>query len=540
MTESYRDLMRAFRWSIPERFNIATACVERWAAAEPDRPALLRYDRGQLHATSFGELNHLSDRLAAGLAARGFGAGDRLAILLPQSVETVTAHMAAYKLGAIAVPLAALFGAEALQYRLVTSGATAIVTDGAGLAKLNDIAGALPCRTCVLCIDGAASDATDYHRTLAEAPSAFATHDSGPHDPALMIFTSGTTGKPKGTLHAHRVLLGHLPGISFSHDGFPAPQDRFWTPSDWAWAGGLLNVLLPSLYHGVPVVFGTFGRFDPEGAMALMAAAGVVNAFLPPTAIRMLEVVKTPGSYRLHLRTMAAAGERLGAGAYAWVAQHLGLTVNEFYGQTECNYVLGSSSALGVSRAGALGVPIPGHRVRLCDPAGSEAPIGEPGEIAIHRSDPSMFLGYWRDPEGTAARFRGDWLMTGDLAVVDADGYWRFIGRNDDLIISSGYRIGPAEIEDCLQAHPAVSVAAVVGKPDPLRTEIVKAYVVLNSGYAASAALVSDIQGHVRTALSAAEYPREIAFVEDIPMTTSGKIVRRHFRTQAHNEGTDA
>jgi len=535
---SYEAQSRSFRWSIPDRFNIAVACADRWAAADRERTALIGIDTaGALTPTSFGRLKSESDRLAQALRARGIRRGDRVAILLPQSAETVIAHFAAYKLGAIAVPLAALFGSEALLYRLTTSGAKVTLTDALGLAKLTAIRTELPDLTAVLCTDGPAAGAEGWRQAMEPLREPFAAEDTGPDDPALMIFTSGTTGPPKGALHGHRVLLGHLSGFAFSHDGFPAAGDRLWTPSDWAWAGGLLNALLPSLYHGVPVVFGPFRPFDPEEAFALMAKAEVRNAFLPPTALKMMRRVPEPRArFGLKLRSIGSAGESLGREAYEWALLALGVPVNEFYGQTECNYVLGSSAALGVARAGATGKPIPGHSVAVIEADGHEVGPDAPGEIAIRRPDPVMFLGYWNDPVATAEKFIGDWLRTGDLATHDADGYFHFLGRNDDVITSSGYRIGPGEIEDCLLGHPAVALAAAIGKPDPVRTEIVRAYVVLRPGFAPSDALADDLRSFVRSRLSAAEYPREIAFVDDLPMTTSGKVIRRILRERAVTE----
>jgi acetyl-CoA synthetase len=345
-----------------------------------------------------------------------------------------------------------------------------------------------------------------------------------------MIFTSGTTGPPKGALHGHRVLLGHLPGIQFSHAGLPQDGDRLWTPSDWAWAGGLLNCLLPSLAFGVPVVFGPFGPFDPEAAFRLMADAGVRNTFLPPTALRRMCDVPVSSRAAPALRTVGAAGETLGRETYERAREALGVPVNEFYGQTECNYVLGSAAHLGVSRAGAIGMPIPGHTIAIVDPDGNPLPHDEPGEIAVARPNPSMFLEYWRDEEATRAKFVGDWMLTGDRAIADKDGYIRFLGRNDDIITSSGYRIGPGEIEDCLATHPSVALAAVVGRPDPVRTEVVTAFIKLNDNYRPSDELAREIQEHVRARLSAAEYPRVVEFVASIPLTTSGKVIRRHFR----------
>ncbi len=534
---SYDSLVRSFRWSIPPHFNIAVACVDRRAETEPDRPALIRQDDGRQTVVTYGELRRESDRLAHALRARGIERGSRLAVFLPQSVETVVAHLAAYKLGAVVVPLAALFGPDALRVRVAASGVEAAVTDSAGAAKLAALGDDARTLRTVISVDGPDGSVEGWREALAPHRDRFVPVATGPDDPALMIFTSGTTGPPKGALHGHRVLAGHLPGFAFTHDFAEGADARFWTPSDWAWAGGLLNALLPSLYFGIAVVFGPFRRFDPEEAFALMAETGVTSAFLPPTAIKMMRAVARPRErFALRLRTVGSAGERLGGDAYEWGREALGLAINEFYGQTECNYVLGASAALGVSRAGAIGKPVPGHTVAVIDVGGRPLPAGEQGEIAVRRPDPAMFLGYLDQPAATAEKFIGDWMRTGDKAVTDADGYVHFVGRDDDIITSAGYRIGPSEIEDCLAAHPAVHLAAAVGKPDPLRTEIVKAYVALRPGQVPTEALATDIRAFVRERLSAAEYPREIAFVDEIPLTTSGKVIRRGFREAAARE----
>ncbi len=350
----------------------------------------------------------------------------------------------------------------------------------------------------------------------------------------MMVYTSGTTGPPKGALHGHRVLLGHLPGIETHHEFFPQPGDRIWTPADWAWAGGLLNVLLPGLHYGVPVVARRFDKFDPEEAFALMAKTGVRNAFIPPTALRMLRSAGNPnGRHEITLRTVGSGGEALGIETYEWGRSALGVTVNEFYGQTECNLVLSACAAIGVSRPGAIGKPVPGHDVAVIRADGSRAAAGELGQIAIKRPDPVMFLEYWGRPDATASKFLGDWMTTGDQGIADEDGYVRFVGRDDDVITSAGYRIGPGEIEDCLIRHPAVALAAAIGKPDALRTEIVKAFIVLKSGFAPSDTLAGEIQTFVKTRLSAHEYPREVAFIDQLPMTTTGKVIRRLLREQA-------
>lgn len=528
-------LRDAFRWRIPDRYNIAVDVCDRWARAEPERPAIIEVSKDwQVAPVSYGWFREHSNRLADALQARGVTRGDRIAILLPQGRAVLTAHLAAYKLGAIAVPLAALFGVDALAYRLADSGAKVVVTNEAGLAKLRQIREPLPDLALTISTDGRDGSTEDWEALLAGASPQFTPLDTTPDDPALMIYTSGTTGNPKGALHGHRVLPGHLPGVQMPHEFMPRPGDLAWTPADWAWAGGLLNMLLPALHFGVAVVARPVTRFEPDEAYRLMQDLGIRNAFVPPTALRMLRGAGSPqGRFKLNLRTVAAAGEALGAETLEWGREALGLTINEAYGQTECNLVLASSAALGVSRPGAIGKAVPGHGVAIIRTDGTVCAAGEEGQIAVRRPDPVMFLGYWNNPAATAAKFIGDWMTTGDEGVQDEDGYVRFIGRDDDVITSSGYRIGPGEIEDCLLRHPAVALAAAVGKPDALRTEIVKAFVVLKPGRSASSALVSELQNFVRARLAAHEYPREIAFRDELPMTTTGKIIRRLLRAEA-------
>jgi acetyl-CoA synthetase len=532
---TYEEIRSRFRWRIPARYNIGVDCCDRWAVAEPQRTAIVHLSRdGRSEAITYGWLRETSNRLANVLAAHGVARGDRVAILLPQAPEVAVAHLATYKLGGIALPLAILFGVDALSYRLQNSGAKAIITNVAGLAKLNDIRGELPGLGLVLSIDGAGDDALDFGASLARASSDFTAVDTAADDPAMMVYTSGTTGQPKGALHGHRVLLGHLPGIETHHEFLPQSGDRLWTPADWAWAGGLLNVLLPGLHYGVPVVARRFERFDPEEAYALMASAEVRNAFIPPTALRMLRSVPTPqGRHDVRLRTVGSGGESLGIETLEWGREALGLTINEFYGQTECNLVLSACSAIGVLKPGAIGKPVPGHEVAVIRADGSRAAPGELGQVAVKRPDPVMFLEYWNRPDATRDKFIGDWMTTGDEAIVDDEGYFQFVGREDDVITSAGYRIGPTEIEDCLIRHPAVALSAVVGKPDAMRTEIVKAFIVLKHGTPPSDALAADIQEFVKTRLSAHEYPREVAFIDSMPMTTTGKIIRRLLRQRA-------
>jgi acetyl-CoA synthetase len=526
----YQTLWHSFRWQIPARYNIGVDVCDRWAAHEPRRTAIVNVrSDGGVEEISYGALHAGSSRLANVLAAHGIGRGDRVAILLPQMPAVAVCHIAIYKLGAVALPLAMLFGIDAISYRLEDSGARALITNAQGLAKLGPPRAAQSSLALVLSVDGATDGAQDFHALLARAASEFIPAITTSDDAALMVYTSGTTGPPKGALHAHRVLLGHLPGIELPHEFLPQPGDRFWTPADWAWAGGLLDALLPCLHYGVPVVAHKSEKFEPEAAFALMARTGVRNAFIPPTALRMMRSASRPPA-GMRLRSVGSGGEALGAETLEWGRSALGLTINEFYGQTECNLVLSSCAGIGVSRPGAIGKPVPGHVVAVIRPDGSQCAAGEAGEIAIKRPDPVMFLEYWGMPEATRDKFIGDWLVTGDQGVCDDAGYVQFIGRNDDVITSSGYRIGPTEIEDCLIKHPAVALAAVVGKPDPMRTEIVKAFIVPKAEYDPSDALAADIQAFVKTRLSAHEYPREVAFIDAMPMTTTGKVIRRLLR----------
>ena len=535
-TGSYEALAAGFAWHIPERYNIGVDTCDKWADGT-NRLALVYEQRdGTVTRYSFDELKALSNQLAHSFARHGVARGERVGIFLPQAPETALAHLAAYKLGAIAVPLFALFGVEALQYRLSNSGAVALVTDATGLRKIEQIRDSLPELKTIYCIDGdeqalEAAGVLPFWSSLEHEVRVLEPVDTLADDPAVIIYTSGTTGKPKGALHAHRVLLGHLPGVEMPQAFFPDQARLMWTPADWAWIGGLLDVLLPSWHHGVPVLARRFEKFDPESAFDLMARHRVTHAFLPPTALKMLRTVERPRErHALSLIAVSSGGESLGEELIEWGRAALGVTLNEFYGQTECNVVVSSCSALFEPRIGSIGKAVPGHRVEIVDDAGHVLPPGTEGNIGIHAPDPVMFLGYWRNPEATREKFAGDYLVTGDVGVMDAEGFIRFVGRNDDVITSAGYRIGPGPIEDCLLGHPAVRMAAVVGVPDATRTEIVKAFIVLNAGYAPSDALVREIQEHVRTRLAAHEYPRAIAFVDSLPMTATGKIVRRDLR----------
>jgi acetyl-CoA synthetase len=529
---TYEELYRSFRWRIPDKYNIGVDICDKWANQRYRLALIFENDQGRAEKYTFWDIKNLSNRLANALRAHGIERGDRIGILLPQCPETPIAHIAIYKLGAITVPLAALFGPDALEYRLSNSGAKAVITDGDNLEKIISIRKNLPDLKLILVTRGQPQPETlDFWATLEKGSSVFDPVQTTADDPALIIYTSGTTGPPKGALHAHRVVLGHLPGVEFFHNFFPKEDDVYWTPSDWAWAGGLLDVLLPSLHHGVPVFAYQAKKFDPEQAFYFIAKYGIRNAFIVPTALKMMRQVENPkGRYDYHMRTIGSGGETLGEELLGWGREVMDLEINEFYGQTEVNLVVGNCCEIMPIRSGSMGKPIPGHRVEVVDAQGNIVRAGTIGEIGILSPDPVMFLNYWQNPEATAKKFVGQWSLTGDLGKKDEDGYLWYVARTDDVITSSGYRIGPAEIEDCLLKHPAVALSAVIGKPDPVRTEVVKAFVVLKQGIPATEGLSTEIRDFIKIRLAAHEYPREIEFVDEIPMTSTGKIIRGELR----------
>ena len=529
---TYDDVYQSFHWNIPEFYNMGVDVCDKHAHQRYRLALIYENEAGQVEKYTFRQLKRLSNQFANTLQAFGFEAGDRLGILLPQSPETAISHIAAFKIGGVSIPLFTLFGPDALEYRLGNSEAKGVVTDEDNLEKILEIRDKLPHLKHIFITRGRKEkDVIDFREAVGKASDQFKPVNTRPDDPAMIIYTSGTTGPPKGAYHAHRMLLGHLPGVEFPHNFLPEEDDLFWTPADWAWIGGLFDVLLPSWHHGIPVLAYRARKFDPEHAFYMMAKHGVRNTFIPPTALKLMRQVKDPRDrHQCDLRSLASGGETLGEELLDWGRTNLGVTITEFYGQTEANLVVGNCSEVMEIRPGSMGRPMPGHVVEIVDDDGNPLPTGTPGNIGIRHPDPVMFLEYWKNPEATVAKYAGDWCLTGDVGKKDEDGYLWFVGREDDLITSSGYRIGPGEIEDCLIKHPAVAMAAVVGAPDEIRTEIIKAFIVLNPGASGDKVLEADIRNFVRTRLAAHEYPREIEFVTEIPLTATGKIIRKELR----------
>jgi acetyl-CoA synthetase len=531
--KTWEQVVHDFRWELPARFNIAAAICDLHAARAANAPALI-YEQadGAVRAWSFAEIAHNACRCANALAHLGVGRRTIVGIHLPQCPESLISHIAIQKLGAVALPLFTLFGPDAIAYRLADSGARVLITTPAARDKSAEAIAAIDTLERIVIVGNGAPRADDFWSLLARASSHAVTADTAADDPALLIYTSGTTGNPKGALHAQRVLIGHLPGVMLPHDFFPRAGDRFWTPADWAWAGGLLDVLLPSLFHGVPVVASVRSKFDPDWAFAFMARHGVRNTFLPPTALRLMRQLPNPRArYTYALRSIGTGGEKLGEDMMEWGRDTFGLELAEFFGQTEVNLVIGNVPSVFPVRPGSMGRALPGHRVAVVDAQGAMLPPGASGIIAVRRPDPVMFLEYWRNPEATAEKFRGDWCLLGDVGRMDEEGHFWFLGRDDDIIGSAGYRIGPGEVEECLAKHPAVAVAGVIGAPDPLRGEVVVAYIVPAKGYRPTPALAVEIQTFVKERLAAHEYPRKVRFIDEMPTTVTGKIRRIELRS---------
>jgi acetyl-CoA synthetase len=505
---------------VPADYAIAHAACDRWAAY-PARRALLDLSDGAPRWWTFADVRDASRRFANALAAQGVRFGDRVAIALPQSADAALAHLAVYRLGAVAVPISLMHREEAIAQRLSDSGAAVAITTAEHWAAF---------------VDGSAvADGVTWLRTGTPEYTAMTTTGSTTtpvvpitaETPAVIVYTSGTTGAPKGVVHAHRVVAAHAAPISLAHDGFPHAGDLLWSPADWAWAGGLVDCLLSAWHAGVPIVAHRARRFDPDEVLDLIARHGVRNAFLPATALRLLR----RSDRKATLRTIMTGGEPVDEDIVAWATGELGATPNVVFGQTEASCVVGNSHSVLPQRPGALGVAYPGAEVAVLDPDGTaECAPDELGEIAVRADSPAVMLGYWRREADTAAKVVDGWLRTGDLGRRDADGYFWFTARADDLIISSGYRIGPVEIESCLQADPRVAEVAVVGRADAERGQVVCALVVPKDGVERSAALADELRDRVRGRLATYEVPRVVEFLDALPRTTTGKVQRAAIR----------
>jgi acetyl-CoA synthetase len=528
---NYEQLYASFRWNIPKRYNIAADVCDRHAS-DPGKVALIGEDSdGKTWKMTFREVQRQANKLANLLVSLGLVRGDRVMLLLGQNAWTAIGHVACWKAGLVSVPASTLFAADPVAYRLNAVGIRIVITDLANFPTVEKARLLAPAMEHVFVVDGAAPNAPSIAKAIEASRDSFENVDTGADDPAFLNFTSGTTGNPKGALQAHRSMLGHLPGAEMGFDSFPQPGDCMWSPADWAWLAGLMDVLMPAWFHGVPVLTFRAPRFDPEQAYTMMGRHRVRTALLTPTMLRVMRQIPDPvGRYGIDLRAIISGGESVGKELHEWSTEALGVPINEMFGQTECNLVLASNGNIMPVKSGSMGRAVPGHIAGIVDDSGRPQPAGTIGNLAFRSPDPVMMLEYWRNPEATRNKYADGWLITGDLAHCDEDGYFWFQGRADDIITSAGYRIGPSEIEDALARHPAVVMAAAIGVPDPVRTESIKAFVILKEGILPTPALVEEVRDFVRDHLAKHEVPRDIEFVASLPMTTTGKILRRELR----------
>lgn len=529
--KTYDEVYNSFEWNIPERYNIANDVCDQWAD-DLGRVALV-YEDGdkQVQTYTFADVRKYANQFANTLLARGLRRGDRVTLLLAQDPECAIAHVACFKAGIVSSPTSVLFGPDAIIYRLNDSGAKALVTDCANYPKVEEARAECPSLEHVFVVDGEPDGTTNFWAAIKDADETFTNVDTASDDVAWISYTSGTTGQPKGSVQPHRMLLGHMPSLEFIYDFFPQDNDVLWSPADWAWMAGLADILLPGWFHGCTVVATAMKGFNPEDAYRILDQYNVTLALLTPTMLKLMrQVPNALDRYELKLRAALSGGEAVGKELLEWADRELKIKINEGFGQTECNVILGNNGNVFPIKPGSIGRPTPGSICAIVDDDGNELPPGTAGHIACKRPHPVMLLEYLNQPQATKDKFIGDWLITGDTGHMDDDGYFWFHGRADDVITSSGYRIGPGEIEDALLKHEAVQMVAVIGVPDPVRTEIVKAFVIPTAGVTPTSALADELRESVRNRLAKHEVPKLIEFVDSLPMTTTGKIMRRELR----------
>ena len=533
--EDYDALYDAFEWEVPERFNMATYVCDRWAGT--GRTALIAEDAQGTNEYTFGDLRSKANRFAKYLREQGIERGDRVGVNGTQRVEVLVTHLACWKLGAISVPLSVLFGPDALRYRLDDSGTKACVVTAGGVEAFRAVKDELPALETEVVINvEPEEDETAFSTAIEDQPDDGETVETDPEETATVIYTSGTTGDPKGVVLPHQHLLGILPSIIYSTYNLEVREDDVSrTPVEWSWVGSLNDGVLPALYYGFPVVAADLGPFDPETELELLERHEVTVMGGPPTAYRVVFNHPAVEDYDLSsVRGIGLGGEAAGDSLIERSREVVPeAAVHEVYGQSEAPIFVGDCEALGVPhRSGKMGKPAPGHEVRIVDPdTQKHVDAGEAGEIAIRREgNPICFTEYWNDPEKTDEKIHDGWQLCEDLGSIDEDGYLKFHGRKDDIILSSGYKVGPAEVEDALAGHDAVVNAGVIGVPDDTRGELVKAFVELAEVHEPSEELKTELQGFVKDRLAKYEYPRELSFIDELPKTTTGKVRRRDLR----------
>jgi acyl-coenzyme A synthetase/AMP-(fatty) acid ligase len=534
----YDRLRQSFRWNCPEHFNFGFDVVDHWAETAPDHLALHWVCGEEQRQVTFAEMADRSSRLARALTDLGLTRGDRVLVILPRIVPWWETLVGLFKAGLVAIPGTTLLTSKDIAYRIDLAQAAAVITDSEGAEKVDAISQKMPRLGHRVLVAAEKHPGWHSYNDLIAASKPANRIQTRADEPALVYFTSGTTGMPKMVLHSHASYgLGHKVTGRFWLD--LRPNDLHWNVSDTGWAKAAWSSLFGPWNCGTSLfVQQSAGKFQPADVLTCLSQYPITTLCAAPTIYRWLVQLDLESFRPLALRHCVAAGEPLNPEVIAIWKRATGLTIRDGYGQTETVLLCGNFPGIDV-RPGSMGLPTPGIELAVVDDAGRPAAVNQEGDLAV-RVDPERPLGlfreYWQDPEATSHAFRQGWYRTGDCGRVDADGYFWFIGRADDVINSSAYRIGPFEVESALVEHPAVVEAAVVGKPDTNRGEIVLAFVVLAKGYAASEALKTELQEHVKRTTAPYKYPREIEFVDDLPKTVSGKIRRVELRRRASSE----
>ncbi len=519
----YDALATEFRWNLPESFNFGTDVVDAWAAERDGLALIWENAAGDSAAYRYSDIARLSNRLASSLAAAGVGKGDRVIVMLPRIPQWQIAMVACLKIGAVAVPCIEMLTERDIAYRVENSGAVAAICRETEVAKFATSQDRLAVRIAI----GAAPGWTAWSDAMAAGSDTFTAAHVGIEDPALMYYTSGSTGHPKGVLHASRALYVWRVQAYMWLD--LAPDDRIWCTADTGWSKAGTSVIWGPWSCGACAFFYD-GPYVPVERLRLLAKHKVTVFCASSTELLRLAGENTRDYDLSALRHTVSAGEAVNPVAAERWEKATGSKISEAYGQTEALMMILNYPSEPL-RYGSMGRPQPGLDIDIVDDTGARQPAGTEGHIALKTPSPHLMLGYWQDPERTAACFvdgpEGKWYLSGDRGHRDADGYFWYGGRADDVINSSGYRIGPLEVENVLLEHPAVQECAVVGSPDPQRGEIVKAFVLLRTGYTGSAELANELQSHVKATTAPYKYPRAVVFVDEIPKTVTGKIRRR-------------